>query len=144
MVLGSKARRVAVAAIFTISGALASGTAVAADDPSIKGQIRADIQSSMSAFVDAQKTSDGSVVHYDPVDGKLLKLTLVALHEGIVKKGHFYVSCADFKSESGTLYDIDFLVVPAQDGMRVNQAIVHSVDGVKRKYHVEQRWPGLF
>ncbi len=129
--------------VLLLAGLLA-GPLHAADDPSIQGDTRQGIHAAMKAFVSGQQSEDGSMLHYDPVEGKLLKLTLVELHEGIVGKGHFYVSCADFKDESGTVHDLDFLVVPTKDGFRVNQAIVHKVGGVKRAYHVEQRWPGLF
>ncbi len=114
------------------------------DDPSIQGKEREGIQAAMGAFIDAQRGKDGSMLHYDPVVGKLTKLRLVELHDGIVKKGHFFVSCADFVDEKERPYDLDFLVVPTDTGFRVNQAIVHSEDGEKRKYQVEQRWPGLF
>ncbi len=124
--------------------ALLAGSVHAADDASIQGETRQGIHAAMKEFVSAQQAEHGSMLHYDPVAGKLLKLTLVELHEGIVGKGHFYVSCADFRDESCTLHDLDFLVVPTKEGFRVNQAIVHKVGGVKRKYHVEQRWPGLF
>ena len=45
---------------------LASVPAQAADDPSIKGQIRTDIQASMAQFIKDRKLEDGSVIHYDP------------------------------------------------------------------------------
>ena len=87
---------------------------------------------------------DRGLLHYDPVADRLVRLELVELHDGIVQKGDFYVSCADFTDEAGVTYDMDFLVLETAEGYRVNQAIVHSVDGKKRKYHIEQRWPGLF
>lgn len=138
--------RLAVSLIgFVILGlSVAEGPAWAGDDPSIQGQEREGIQAAMGAFIDAQQGKDGSILHYDPVVGKLTKLRLVELHEGIVKKGHFFVSCADFVDEKERPYDLDFLVVPTDGGFRVNQAIIHAEDGEKRKYHVEQRWPGLF
>ena len=117
--------------------------AAAADDPSIQGAQRTGIQEAMQVFIETQSV-DGRVLHYDAVSGELLQLRLDALHEGIVKKGDFYVSCADFVGEGGRKFDLDFLVVPAGDAYRVNQAIVHSVDGDKRKYHLESRWPSLF
>lgn len=136
-----------ITALFTsfalLLSCLAGGAAGAADDPSIKGATRAGIQQAMSTFI-ADQTAQNWVVHYDPVDGKLLRLKLVKLHDGIVQKGHFFVSCADFQDAQGRIYDLDFLVVPKPAGFRVNQAIVHKVDGEKRKYHVEQKWPGLF
>lgn len=108
----------------------------AADDPSIKGELRASIQTAMGELIQ-RNTVDGVFRHYDPVAGKLLRLQLKELHDGIVQKGDFYVSCADFKDEAGNTFDLDFLVVPAGDGVRAVQALVHKSDGVKRPYHLE-------
>jgi hypothetical protein len=82
-------------------------------------------------------TYDGKYVIYDAVDGKLLKLDFKSLHKGIVKKGDFYVSCADFADNTGNLYDLDFLVGEKDGQFSVIQALVHSVNGNKRKYDVE-------
>ncbi len=111
-------------------------TAQAADDPSIQGEVRAGIHQAMNAFV-AHQSVDGVVRLYDAVDGKLLRLRLEGVHQGIVKKGDFYVSCADFIDQDGRKIDVDFLVIPVGEGLRATQGIVHSVDGKKRKYHLE-------
>ena len=125
------------ATVWVAFGLLLSPTPIfAGDDPSIKGQLRTDIQAAMNEFVDAQ-TVDGVVRLYDPVEGKLLRLEFDNLHSGIVRKGDFYVSCADFKDQDGRKIDVDFLVLPDGSTLRVTQAIVHSVDGKKRKYHLE-------
>ncbi len=116
---------------------LASST-LAADDPSIKGDLRTRIQFAMSDYAEAQ-TIDGVVRLYDPVEGKLLRLKFDALHSGIVKKGDFYVSCADFVDQMGRKIDVDFLVLPDGKNLRATQAIVHSVDGNKRAYHLESK-----
>lgn len=110
--------------------------AVAGDDPSIQGDLRKDIQAGMETFID-RNTIDGVYYIYDPVEGKMMELTFKELHKGIVKKGAFYVSCADFTDSRGRTIDLDFLVIPAGDKPRAIQAIVHSVDGKKRKYHLE-------
>ena len=115
---------------------LIAPTAEAGDDPSIKGDLRTDIHESMDAFV-AQQTVDGAMRFYDPVDGKLLSLTSYELHSGIVKKGDFYVSCADFVDQEGRKIDVDFLVLPNDGQLKTTQGIVHSVEGVKREYHLE-------
>ncbi|HDH09245.1 MAG TPA: hypothetical protein ENG96_07210 [Gammaproteobacteria bacterium] len=115
---------------------LTGPVAYAADDPSIKGDLRTDIQATMDTFIKSQ-TIDGTLRLYDPVEDVLLKVTLKKLHPGIVKKGNFFVSCADFVDSKGRKYDLDFLVVPAGDKLITTQAIVHSVDGKKRKYHLE-------
>lgn len=110
--------------------------AAAADDPSIQGDLRVNINSAMSRHVE-QNTLDGEYIIYDAVDGKLLTLDFKELHSGITKKGEFYVSCADFTDDSGAPYDIDFLVAEKDGQLRVFQAVVHSANGNKRQYHVE-------
>ncbi len=115
---------------------LASPAAHAGNDPSIKGDLRKNIQATMDSWVDEQ-TVDGTVRLYDPVVGRLLELKFEELHDGIVKKGDFYVSCADFADQDGRKIDVDFLVLPDGDELIATQAIVHSVDGKKRQYHLE-------
>ncbi len=118
-------------------GLLLSGVGLAANDPSIKGEIRGEIQRSMNTFIQEQ-TIDGVMYLFDSNEGNLLKLKLDTLHSGIVKKGDFYVSCADFTDHQGRKIDIDFLVRPAGDELLTTQALVHSIDGKKRKYHLEK------
>lgn len=115
--------------------ALFTSAAVAADDPSIKGQIRTDIQEAMKRHIGRNTLGDHYVI-YDAIKGELKKLTFKELHKGIVKKGDFYVSCADFVDASGTKYDLDFLV-SARDDVHVLQALVNSINGEKHKYHLE-------
>jgi len=119
-------------ALFLLTGPVA----YAADDPSIKGDLRTNIQATMDTFIKNQ-TIDGTLRLYDPVEDVLLEVKLKKLHPGIVKKGDFFVSCADFVDLKGRKYDLDFLVIPAGDKLITTQAIVHSVDGKKRKYHLE-------
>ena len=59
------------------------------------------------------------------------------LHEGIIKKSSFYVSCADFFDNNGRKVDLDFLVIKDSEQLKTIQAVIHSVDGKKRKYHLE-------
>ena len=44
-----------------------------------------------------------------------MHLKLKKLHDGIVKKGDYYVSCADFEDANGNLVDMDFFVL-TRDG----------------------------
>ena len=114
-----------------------AGGASAADDPSIQGDLRKGIHSAMNDYVEKQSV-DGRVLLYDPVEGKLLRMKFESLHDGIVKKGDFYVSCADFADQDGRKLDLDFLVIKDEHGkLRATQAIVHKVDGNKRPYHLE-------
>ncbi len=110
---------------------------MAADDPSIKDPLRTEIQGSMNGHI-KQSTLNNSYIIYDSSDKKLYELTFKELHSGIVKKGDFYVSCADFTDPEGNLYDIDFLVGESQGNLQVYQAILHKVNGVKRPYDLEE------
>lgn len=121
-----------------VAGILLFGTvaiASAADDPTIQGEPREKSQKAMSEHID-QNRLNGEYVIYDDVQGELLLLELVKLHEGLVKKGNYYVSCADFMDSSGNKYDLDFLVAEQDGDYRVYDAIVHKKNKDKRKYHV--------
>ena len=124
-----------LAAIFTLSIA-AAAVALAADDPSIKGALRTNIKASMMSFIKSNMINDTYFI-YDSVGGKLLELKFDKLHDGVVKKGDFYVSCADFVDKNGTKVDLDFLVIKDGAELKTIQAVVHSLDGKKRKYHLE-------
>lgn len=125
-----------IVSIFTMMFISLSLIAYAGDDPSIQGKPRVESQKAMTNHI-AANTYDGKYVIYDAVDGKLLTLDFKTLHTGLVKKGDFYVSCADFADSSGNLYDLDFLVGEKGEEFNVIQALVHSVNGNKRKYDVE-------
>lgn len=112
--------------------------ALAGDDPSIQGELRQKIQQSMTQYID-QMSVDGTLRQYDPVSGEPRELEFQELHDGIVRKGDFYVSCADFLAPDGTLVDLDFLVLPDGDEVKAVQAVVHAVDGEKRPYDLESR-----
>lgn len=118
------------------SAILTGMAALAADDPSIKGDLRTGIGNAMNQYIESQ-TIDGRFYLYDAVGGQLLNLTFDGLHEGIVDKNGFYVSCADFIDQHGRKIDVDILVRPAGDTLKATQAIVHSIDGDKRQYHLE-------
>ncbi|MBI2566580.1 MAG: hypothetical protein HYV63_06070 [Candidatus Schekmanbacteria bacterium] len=108
----------------------------AADDPSIQGELRQQVRASMEQFV-KDRTVNETFLLYDPIEDRLLRLELEKLHDGIVKKGELYVSCADFKDQSGRALDVDLFVLPAGNGMQTTQAVVHKVDGKKRQYQLE-------
>ncbi len=126
-------------ALKTLSAALLisnSSYLIAADDPSIKGDLRSNIHAAMNRHIDDNSMNQAYYL-YDAVEGKLLKMTLKELHSGIVKKGDFFVSCADFVDHNGRLVDVDFMVRRGGNGLVTTQALVHSIDGRKRKYHLE-------
>jgi hypothetical protein len=110
--------------------------AMADDDPSIKGQLRQNIQTSMKRFIRSE-TIDGTFYLYDPVEGKLLRLKFDKLHEGIERSAGFYASCADFIDQAGRKIDVDMLVRDSGGKLITTQAIVHAVNDSKREYHLE-------
>ena len=94
------------------------------------------MQKAMEDHIAANRVGEDYII-YDAVSGDLLRLRFSQLHAGVVRKGGFYVSCADFTSQ-GTPIDVDFLVAGGEDGLRVLDAIVHKVGDTKRPYHVEE------
>lgn len=124
-------------ALTLISTLPLSTGAFAADDPSIRGNLRENIVLSMNQFIKKQ-TINGQLYLYDAVAGDMLNLEFKELHKGIVSKAGFFVSCADFKDQQGREIDVDFLVRPSNGKLVTTQAIVHSIDGKKRNYHLEE------
>jgi hypothetical protein len=122
--------------ILAVSGIVMTQPVFAGDDPTIKGQQRLEIKTAMGVHI-SQASMEGKYVIFDANQGQLKQLVLKELHEGIVKKGDYYVSCADFVDKSGKLYDLDFLVTQTDGRYKVIQSLVHAVDGKKRPYHVE-------
>jgi len=122
--------------IFILLAGLLVNIVYAGDDPNIKGQLRVDIQEAMNAHIETNELKDDYVL-YDALRGKMLRMKLEKLHEGIVSKGDFYVSCADFVDASGNTYDIDFMVAGDAGDLSVYQAIVHKDNPGKRPYHLE-------
>jgi len=121
---------------FGISLFLLSITAMAANDPSIKGDVRTNVQQAMNELIQ-QRTVGNNFKFYDAITNKVHNLKLIELHNGIVKKGDFYVSCADFVDNKGNTVDMDFMVIPSGNKMIATQAILHKIDGKKRQYHLE-------
>ena len=115
---------------------LATTAAYAADDPSIKGQMRTEIQSAMMTHINSNLL-EGRYIVFDDADRRVKRLAYERLHKGIVRKGKFFVSCAAFSNFDGTPYDLDFLVAKSGDDYRVLQTVVHKVGDDERAYSVE-------
>ncbi len=115
---------------------LISISSMAANDANIKGNLRSNIQEAMEHHIQKNQIS-GKYALYDSIKGKVLKLDLTELHSGIVSKGDYYVSCADFVDKQGNKYDVDFMVATADKKLTVFQALVHKDKDGKRKYHLE-------
>lgn len=111
-------------------------TVMGGDDPSIQGKARTGSHDAMKQHV-AANAWNGYYIIYDWVEGDLKRLNFKGLHSGIVKKGEFYVSCADFTDDKGNEYDIDFLVAEKDGEFMVFQALIHKRNSEKREYKVE-------
>lgn len=114
-----------------------SVASVVAGDSSIPADMQKGIHSAITDHVNQHLVS-GRYVIYDAVAGHLKKLKLEQVHEGIGKMGDFYVACADFVDPKGIKYDLDLLVAEEQGQFRVLETVVHSIDGKKRAYHLEE------
>ena len=113
------------------------GVNVVAGDSGISVDMRRGVQSAIQDHVDQHLVS-GRYVIYDAVAGHLKKLKLDEIHEGIARVGDFYVACADFVDPKGVKYDLDLLVIEDNGQFRVLETVVHSIDGKKRTYHLEE------
>jgi hypothetical protein len=117
--------------------AFISTIVLAADDPTIQSEPRQNRQLAMKTHID-QNSFNNKYIIYDAVAGQMKRLSFKELHAGLVKKGDFYVSCADFVDDKGNLYDIDLLVAEEEGDYRVYQAIIHKINGEKRDYDIEE------
>jgi len=124
-----------MAALFAITVVLTSPV-FEGNDPAIKGALRENIKTSMMTFIEKRMVDDTFII-FDAVKGRLMKLKYDKLHDGIIRKGEFYVSCADFFDEKGKKVDLDFLVIRDGNNLHTVQAVVHAIDGKKREYHLE-------
>ncbi len=95
------------------------------------------MQTAMQSFIDINAI-DGKMYVYDAQKGEMLRLHFDVLHKEIVKKGDFYLSCADFTDQHNRKIDVDFLVRAKGDVMITTQPVVHSVAGNKRACHLEE------
>lgn len=124
--------------MLVLTSLIASNSANAGDDRSIKGDLRKNIQYSMGEYITKQ-TIDGKLYVFDAVQNKLLTLTSGKPRPGIVKDGEFYLTCADYTDQDGNKIDLDFMVRKSGEKYITTQTIVHAVDEKYRPYHVRDR-----
>ncbi|MDH3285052.1 MAG: hypothetical protein OEQ13_09950 [Acidobacteriota bacterium] len=73
------------------------------------------------------------VIHDDVADTDLsLQLDLVHKERLAHTAEHTYFVCADFKTETGKTYDLDFWVHNTPDGLQVTESMVHKEEGQPR------------
>jgi len=124
--------------LLILTSLIASNSANAGNDRSIKGELRKNIQESMEQYINKQ-TMDGKLYVFDAVQNKLLTLTSGKPRPGIVKDGEFYLTCADYVDRKGNKIDLDFMVRKSGDKYITTQTIVHAVADKYRPYHVRDR-----
>jgi len=118
------------------AGLLLAGVAWA--DDGIVSTHRDAIQKAMGKHIQEmiEMNGNGKYPMFDPDSRALVQLEFKMFHDSVEIKGRknpYFVSCADFVAEDGTMYDIDFFV---SEKYAVVSALVHAKNGVKSKYDV--------
>ncbi len=118
------------------AGLLLAGVAWA--DDGIVSTHRDAIQAAMGTHIQEMIAMNGNGKYpmFDPDARTLVQLEFKNFHDSVEIKGRknpYFVSCADFVAEDGTMYDIDFFV---SKNYGVVSALVHAKNGVKSKYDV--------
>lgn len=78
------------------------------------------VQAVMSDYIDQSTDADGRT------DIRGTTVVFDYLHEDVKTKDGMYVSCADFKAESGEVYDIDYYVDSTDTGLEVERVVFHK------------------
>ncbi len=96
-------------------------------------------------YIDSRAAKDhGYFGVYDPVARRELHLSLVqVMNNHLAGLGNgVYFACADFRSRTGRLYDIDVFMKQTPSGLHSTDVSVHKVNGESRYYWVEEngRW----
>ncbi len=90
-----------------------------------------DIRNTMSSYVEDQADKMGGTFQVkDPDSGNVLNLTMEKVHERVGKTGDYYYSCADFKDETGKMWDLDIDVEDKNGELKVADVRVHKEDNV--------------
>lgn len=115
-----------------VSGFSAFG---ATDDPTVDAETREAIRQKTREYI-AANTVSGTYHFYDVVTNEVIQLKFKKLHGGIRTTDDFFMSCADFENEDGTLYDMDFLLIQNETGeFVVTQPYLHGIDKQHRPFH---------
>ncbi len=118
------------------AGLLLAGVAWA--DDGIVSTHRDAIQAAMGKHIQEmiEMNGNGKFPMFDPDTRTVVQLTFKEFHDSVEIRGRetpYFVSCADFMAEDGTMYDIDFFV---SKNYGVVSALVHAKNGVKSKYDI--------
>lgn len=108
------------------------------EHPGVATTHRDAIQKAMLTHIEEvmEHNANGMYPVFDPDAKTVVQLKLKEFHDSVEimgKKTPYFVSCADFTAEDGTLYDLDFLV---SRKYAVVGTLVHSKNGNKISYEI--------
>ena len=106
--------------------------------PGIATAHRDSFQSAMAMHIEEVTEQNGNGMYpvFDPETNTVVQLKFKDFHDSVEIKGRktpYFISCADFTAEDGTVYDLDFLVSP-QYG--IVGTLVHSKNGKYISYDI--------
>ncbi len=109
-----------------------------AEHPGVATNHRDAIQKAMMTHIKeiASHNANGMYPVFDPHSKTVVQLKLKEFHNSVEIMGRatpYFVSCADFTAEDGTLYDLDFLV---SSKYAVVATLVHAKNGKKTDYAI--------
>ena len=109
-----------------------------AEHPGVVTNHRDAIQKAMMTHIEEVTEHNGNGMYpvFDPDAKTVVQLKLKAFHDSVEIMGRttpYFVSCADFTAEDGTLYDLDFLVSRKYG---VVATLVHAKNGHKISYEI--------
>lgn len=121
---------VSAAAMTSLLSLLSAGWLLAADsagnvDDQTKSRVRSEIERYVATDVKLRKY----FFLIDPRNDKTLRLLFDHVHEGVGASPKGYAACVDFKDKAGKVYDVDFFVSLGDEGPRVEEIVLHKVDG---------------
>ena len=109
-----------------------------AEHPGVATTHRDAIQKAMAMHIEEVTGQNGNGMFpvFDPDTKTVVQLKFKEFHDSVEIKGRkspYFVSCADFTAEDGTLYDLDFLVSGTYG---VVATLVHSKNGDHISYEI--------
>jgi hypothetical protein len=109
-----------------------------AEHPGVATNHRDAIQKAMMTHIEevTERNANGMYPVFDPDAKTVVQLKLKEFHDSVEIVGRetpYFVSCADFTAEDGTLYDLDFLVSRKYG---VVATLVHAKNGEKISYEI--------
>jgi hypothetical protein len=108
----------------------------AADDANISVVTKDKAKTAIRDYINHEIKVKGKFYLPDHVENKILALDFDHVHSGVAKVHGGYLVCVDFRS-GANLYDVDFIVKEEAGEFQVNNAVVHSVNGVERARYLD-------